>query len=141
MNKRRNAGRRNERRSKQAAGAMSMREHRRMKPSSKASTNHEHEAGAEPVVALCSHASMGEAKDGSKAVAAQVALTPASLPARCGRLLQQADTCILTTMHTAQSSRSHQSTPSFRHATRSCNCILCIPWILSVSSSYCYMFY
>jgi len=32
---------------------------------------------------------MGEAKDGSKAVAAQVSLTPASLPACCGCLLQQ----------------------------------------------------
>ncbi len=50
------------------------------------------EGVAVPVVALCSHASMGEAQDGSKAIAAQVALAPTPLPARCRRLLRQGQT-------------------------------------------------
>ncbi len=52
---------------------------------------------------------MGEAKDGSKAIAAQVALTPTSLPACCGCLLQQADTKMLT-MHTAKKRKEKEKT-------------------------------
>lgn len=49
--------------------------------------------GGAPVVSFSSHARMGEAQDGSKAVAGQVALAPTPLPARCCCLLQHtADT-------------------------------------------------
>ncbi len=42
-----------------------------------------------PVVALSSHACMGEANDVPKAVAAEVALATAAFPARCACHLQQ----------------------------------------------------
>ena len=42
-----------------------------------------------PVVALGSHACMGEADDVPKAVAAEVALAAAAFPARCACHLQQ----------------------------------------------------